>query len=791
MIQKETSKLPSEGRAAEARPAESRPVEGPALQGQSLQGPSLPGAPAPRAEVKPLPASRDGLVYLCMTTVSAAFAAMLYTQLSFAAPAAVVIAGAALATFLLIHKQVQKNAQIAHLRSEVRRLEHKTRAASMADDAGNPMAAGASARGPRMRRRPVSSAPTPESGPAVPFELTHGLPSAMPAPNAAVHASAAAAAHRPEPSADMRLSAEPGRAPRAAMAKPAKAEPSFSEPSFDAAAFDANESAQSAKDETAAQHQPATPEGISRDLLTNALDSVLLSAPTGFASSHHQGAPSTPPAASETPVRDQWSFRPRKDGPEIGPGMMPQAAGEAAAAAQTPSAMTIETDLEVVQRKIKELAEEVNASDALRQMESQQPQPKDAKAKAPASEPSPPVDPIESSIEALKAVVGTMRERREPMSKKPSAKKMSDGLFGARSPFSKSPLGELVIPATAEPITSSELPEPVLPMPEYPSQESSAQNFSAPDAAAHTSMDSSIGAPPPRNFDLGFEPAFGFGADAAPAAFETPNLDLPAAPGSESGRLRAIASAIEAGRMDMFLSPIVGLSPDNHAVSHYEVNLRLKSVDGSHIDHTEDELMLAGSDLVAMFDIARLNRSAVLAQRLEARGKDGSLLSDVAGTSLTNTAFLDNFTRIREQRARISQQLVLTMSQTAVEQFSASAWQALEDMQTFGFRFALDKVRHAATDFADLQRRGFAFVKLDAMALTDGLTANGQFVPADDVCRRIAGAGMAVIASGVDDEAMRARIFGFGILLGQGQLFGGARPVNVGNTTPRNTSAAA
>ena len=143
-----------------------------------------------------------------------------------------------------------------------------------------------------------------------------------------------------------------------------------------------------------------------------------------------------------------------------------------------------------------------------------------------------------------------------------------------------------------------------------------------------------------------------------------------------------------------------------------------------------------------------------------------------------------------EERDRISNQLVLTFTQADLEQFTPSAWQALGDMQAFGFRFALSKIDHVAMDFASLAQRGFAFLRLEANALMHGLPARDRFIEADELCRYLAGAGMTLVADTIDDEAIRARVFGFGVLFGQGRLFGGARQVKL-DQLPKSAPAAA
>lgn len=251
----------------------------------------------------------------------------------------------------------------------------------------------------------------------------------------------------------------------------------------------------------------------------------------------------------------------------------------------------------------------------------------------------------------------------------------------------------------------------------------------------------------------------------------------------------ALSHAVEQGHMDVYLTPIVGL--DTYEVRHYEVTVRVKGDSGAYLDNQDRTLELAGPGLLALFDAARLTRTAIVADRLNERGKSGSLLSNVTGASMTDGDFLETFARIYESRSTISNQLVLTFSQADIERLTPGAWQALGDMQAFGFRFALDKIDHLDSDFAGLAERGFAFVKLPASALLQGVPSRDQFVEPHEACKRLAGAGLTLVAETIDDEALRARVFGFGVLLGQGQLFGGARHISVDPVTGASRSEAA
>lgn len=627
---------------------------------------SAGSAPAtePAAEV-PLPPiekrtaePHDGLVLLCIVIVSAAISAMLSTQFGMSLPVSAIAGAGAWAALMLIHKQVQKSAQIAQLKAELAR----TRAGGVRPKGaprGAPMSyIEAAAQAGIDIRMPEASTLSRQAE----TELRDAAPTNATQPDLAMQ--------RPLPTDDLN-----GAAPI---------------------------------------RQPGLPDSLI-DLHLRPVTE--LKTPAGDTASTE---PHGPKAQA---IREHWSFRPRNEprGPLQG--------SSDDAASRIGSATTIEGDLELVQRKIKELADEVNSTEASRPAKSLRPE---AQLKATA-------EALEDSIGALKAAAGSMRARQQadftPTLKIPS------------EPAAVQGFGELVIPSTAKRIAGSI---------------TGAQN----------------GKVEPPRLDLPL-PQF-------------PDIDLPS--GGEpapvlSPRATAISKAIESDAADVFLGPIVTLS--THSVNHYEMTVDLKSPEGDRLDPVEDDPTLAGSDIGTRFDVAKLKRAAALTLRMEARDKDGSLLAEFAGGSLTSRPFLESFARVYEERPRIAAQLVLMFSQRAIDGLTPAAWEAVRDMHAFGFRFALGKIEHMGTDLAALAQSGFRFIRLDAQALMNGLPSRDRFVGTDEIHQRATLAGLSIVATGIGDANTQARLFESGVLLGQGPLFGAPRQVSLDGAGHPHRSAAA
>lgn len=263
----------------------------------------------------------------------------------------------------------------------------------------------------------------------------------------------------------------------------------------------------------------------------------------------------------------------------------------------------------------------------------------------------------------------------------------------------------------------------------------------------------------------------------------------PASPGD--ARARLMADAISAGRIDVALEPILGL--EDQQTRHYEVTVRLRDADGNPLEVTPDGPDLRGTGLLPLFDGVRVTRTAAVARRLEDRGKAGSVFSAFSGESVADEHFLGELAETLHLRASLAAQLVLSFTQTDVRGFSTPEWDSLADMRALGFRFAMSHMTDLDMDFEALAEQGFVFAKLDASVFLEGLPAPSGRIPSSDVCRHLAKHGLTLVVEHIDDDDQLARVFGFGVLLGQGQLFGGARPVRaeVANDRTRGSTVAA
>jgi cyclic-di-GMP phosphodiesterase TipF (flagellum assembly factor) len=250
--------------------------------------------------------------------------------------------------------------------------------------------------------------------------------------------------------------------------------------------------------------------------------------------------------------------------------------------------------------------------------------------------------------------------------------------------------------------------------------------------------------------------------------------------------LARIAEAIVAERFEVLIEPIHALAEGRPR--HYEVSMRLLTADGGAIEQADYMRTAQASDLLAHIDAARMLRAARVARKLGERGRQGSVLSAMAGDSITDNEFLDI---AAQQTANDGgMRLVLAFSQSDARTFTPAHAEALGTMAASGFGFALEDVTDLEMDFARLKAIGFEFVKLDAKVFLEGLQAPGGCVPASDICRYLSDFGLALIVGSIEDDWLLAKVMGFGAVLGKGTLFGGPRLVKAEAVAGAATAAA-
>jgi cyclic-di-GMP phosphodiesterase TipF (flagellum assembly factor) len=276
------------------------------------------------------------------------------------------------------------------------------------------------------------------------------------------------------------------------------------------------------------------------------------------------------------------------------------------------------------------------------------------------------------------------------------------------------------------------------------------------------------------------QPNSGGAAVSAPAARQSSSIGDAA-----MLRLAAVAEALAAERAQVFLEPILKLSDEE--ARHFEISVHLTTANGQVLDARVLAEGARGAGLLPLLDALGIRHSAGFALKLERRGRDGAVFSEVAGESLESDSFVSD---VADRHAQgIADRLVLTFAQSEVRGLGPAQFTALSRLRQLGFRFAMQNVADLDMDFEALAAVGFEFVKLDATVFLDGLQLAGAHIPASDLTRHFVELGLDVIVGRIDAETVRARVLACGAEFGQGPLFGAPRVIPTAHTVAGGVAA--
>jgi len=234
----------------------------------------------------------------------------------------------------------------------------------------------------------------------------------------------------------------------------------------------------------------------------------------------------------------------------------------------------------------------------------------------------------------------------------------------------------------------------------------------------------------------------------------------------------AIRGAVEAGRVDLYLQPIVTLPP--RKVRYYEAMTRLRTEAGDVLLPSDYLGYAERAGLMPTIDNLLLLRCVQVVRRLAAKNRDIGLFCDVAGASLLDPDFVPDFSEFMNANRALAPSLVLEFSQASVRAMGPLEHESLQGLVDLGFRLSMDQVSDLHIEPRELSARGFRFVKIPATLLLNRVTSDIDPADLSDLLGRF---GIDLIAETVEREGTVVDLLDFDIRFGQGSLFSPPRPV--------------
>jgi len=240
------------------------------------------------------------------------------------------------------------------------------------------------------------------------------------------------------------------------------------------------------------------------------------------------------------------------------------------------------------------------------------------------------------------------------------------------------------------------------------------------------------------------------------------------------GIIAAIKGAIDAGRIDLYLQPVVTLP--QRKVRYYEALSRLKAENGDLVAAGDFLSYAEAGALMPKLDDLSALRCVQVVRRLLLKNRDIGLLCNLSGATLTDSGF-PKFLEFMEANRAIAPALVFEFTQSAVRAMGPIEHESLAALAERGFRFSMDNLTDLRLDARELNERGFRFVKAPATLLFNRVgIASTDIHPADfsDLLGRF---GIDLIAERIENEATVVDLLDYDVRFGQGFLFSPPRPV--------------
>jgi cyclic-di-GMP phosphodiesterase TipF (flagellum assembly factor) len=237
--------------------------------------------------------------------------------------------------------------------------------------------------------------------------------------------------------------------------------------------------------------------------------------------------------------------------------------------------------------------------------------------------------------------------------------------------------------------------------------------------------------------------------------------------------LASVRQALNTGRVDLFLQPIVGLPQRRPA--HYECFSRIR-VGEDQVLVPDQYLPIAEREgLIGAIDNMLLFRCVQLVRKHQNRMRNTGFFCNISPRSLGDKPFLRDFVEFMALNANLAGNIVFELSQAAVNHVDDDVIRSLERLASLGFRFSIDQISHLNMNFAELARHRVKFLKVEAGVLLAQMNNPRPGMSLRDLKSELNRFGIDLIAEKIENEETLVELLDYPIAFGQGYLFGEPR----------------
>ena len=239
--------------------------------------------------------------------------------------------------------------------------------------------------------------------------------------------------------------------------------------------------------------------------------------------------------------------------------------------------------------------------------------------------------------------------------------------------------------------------------------------------------------------------------------------------------LAIIHNAVDAGRVDLYLQPIVTLP--QRKVRYYEAFTRLRTEDGQMLLPADFLEPAETGGLMAKIDNLLLFRCVQVVRRLMLKNRDIGLFCNISASTLNDSELFPQLSQFMEANRALAPSLILELKQSAWRAMGPMEQESLAALRELGFRFCMDQVTDLRIEARDIAERGIRFVKVPGTLLLGNAGTPGSDIHSADLADLLGRFGISLIADKIESEAHVVDLLDYDLKFGQGFLFSPPRPV--------------
>ena len=238
--------------------------------------------------------------------------------------------------------------------------------------------------------------------------------------------------------------------------------------------------------------------------------------------------------------------------------------------------------------------------------------------------------------------------------------------------------------------------------------------------------------------------------------------------------LDRVRDAVENGRIDFYLQPIVSLP--QRKPRFYEAFSRLRDGEGKILKPADYLEAAERAGKIGVIDNMILMRCIQALRDERRRLPRLAVFCNLSPATIYDITFFNQLTDYLESNSDLATNLIFEFTYPAIQTMHPRVMANLDAIAAKGFEFSIDHVHTIDLDWENLRARNFCFAKAPASLLL--AASRGDEASAARLRgfrKRLVDAGVDLIAEKIEFENHMPEILSLGIDFGQGNLFGAAR----------------